>query len=120
MPSHLSHLNSYIGINKPFKCGVAVPVAFFDALLPISYLTDSTLRGFHFVITALVAPSYSVFLIGYSIHRLYQSLLEAILTFHQPDILALGYLRIVFDNSPLCGHFLTLATSEGMDFIDHL
>ena len=119
MPSHLSHLNSYIGIDKPFECGVAVPVAFFDSFLPIGYLTNPTLCGLHFVISALVASGNSVFLIRYSIHWLYQSLLEAILTFHQPDILALGYLRIVFTNTPLSRDLLTVATVEWVDFINH-
>jgi len=68
MASHLSHLNSYIGIYKPFECGVAIPVAFFNALLPISYSTDSAFSINHFVIATLVAAAYLILSINHSIY----------------------------------------------------
>jgi hypothetical protein len=83
--SHLSHLNSYIGINKPFEGGIAIPIAFFDALLPIGYFADSALSGFHLIVTALVTTGYLVFFIGYPFSRIDKPLLEAILAFHKPD-----------------------------------
>jgi hypothetical protein len=55
-PSHLSHLNSYIGIDEPFECRIAIPVTLFDALLPIGYFTDTALSSLHLVIAALIAP----------------------------------------------------------------
>jgi hypothetical protein len=68
MASHLSHLNSYIGIYEPLKCGVAIPIAFLNALLPISYPADSAFSVFHLVIATLVAPTYFIFSINHSIY----------------------------------------------------
>jgi hypothetical protein len=68
MASHLSHLNSYIGIYKPLQCGVTIPIAFFNALLPISYSADSAFGINHFVIATLVAAAYLILSIYYSIY----------------------------------------------------
>jgi len=68
MASHLSHLNSYIGIYEPFKGGVAIPISFFNALLPISYSADSAFSVLHLVITTLVAAAYLILSIDHSIY----------------------------------------------------
>jgi hypothetical protein len=68
MASHLSHLNSYIGIYEPLKCGVAIPIAFFDALLPISYSADSAFSVLHLVIATLVTAAYLILSINHSIY----------------------------------------------------
>ena len=82
MASHLSHLNSYIGIDEPFKCGVTIPIAFFNSFLPTSYSADSTLSCFHFVIATLVATGYVIFLISQSLSWIDEAHFETVLTFH--------------------------------------
>jgi hypothetical protein len=68
MASHLSHLNSYIGIDEPFECGVAIPISFFNALLPLSYSAYSAFSINHFVIATLVAAAYLILSINHSIY----------------------------------------------------
>jgi hypothetical protein len=66
--SHLSHLNSYIGINEPLKRCIAIPVTFFNALLSIGYFTDTALGGLHLVIAALVASVNLILSTNYSVN----------------------------------------------------
>jgi hypothetical protein len=75
-------LNSYVGIDEPFKGSITVPIPFFNAFLPSGYLADSTMGCLHFVIATLVASCYVIFLASHSLKGFKQSLFKAALTFH--------------------------------------
>lgn len=112
-------MNSYVGIDEPFKGSVPVPIPFFNAFLPSSYLADSTLGCLHLVIATLVATSDVIFLISHSIDWIDKSLFKAILTFHQPHFLTRCYLRVVFSDFPMSCDLLARPTLKGMDFVNH-
>ena len=117
--SHSGHLNSYIGINEPFQSRVTVPVPLFNAFLPIDYFTDSAFSSFHLVIATLVTSGYVIFSISQSLSWIDESLLEAILTLHQPDNFALFYLALIrIDASMGCG-FFALSAMKWVDFFNH-
>jgi len=117
--SHLSHLNSYIGINEPFQGCVTVPIPLFNAFLPIGYFTDSALSGLHLVIATLVATRNVIFPVSQSLSWIDKSLLEAILTFHQPDNFPFFYLALIRIDAPMGCGLLALSAMEWVDFFNH-
>jgi hypothetical protein len=112
-------LNSYIGIDEPFQSGVAIPVAFFDPFFSSSYAAYTAFGIFHLVIAALVAPGYFILSANHSVDWIKETLLEAILTFHQPDFIAFIYLTIIFSDIGVDCDLLTRPTLEGMSIILH-